>query len=271
MESDPANPSLAAVLSALKLAYQPAQRSMLHGAGARTGAKALSVRMEDSDETMTEEEYLKVLEAEKQAEMAKMMEEDPEMAEKIARIERGMKGKTGAVLAPWMKVDAKAIVEAEREREQRAVQWEMNKNVVDESEVTSEGLGIRQIKGTREVEMTWPRKPSYITDYMGFLVEKKSFETDGKWSQIAGYNRVKSLRTDYPGDFAFIEEQTTVGEAEYRVLGFKYDGAKKALFQQRIEVENVELGVGGIAAIAIFLIIVIAFFVVTAQDVRIYN
>jgi hypothetical protein len=226
METRAEVPSLAAVLSALQLAYQPAQRSRLLNAGTR--AKASSVRMEEEETTLTEDEYAAAVAAEEAAEAERLMREDPEMYAEIERINRGMQDKDGKNLAPWMNIDAKALIEDERRREERAKLWAQNENAYDESKAKEE-MNFRIMPAT-DLEMSWD--PPARADFEGLNLERR-FPGYGEWEALVLFDADKSanfIQEDpYSRRNSYIDLDLPEGGVEYRVVAVEYDGSKTVL------------------------------------------
>lgn len=193
--------------------------------------------MAEEETTLTEEDYLASVEAEKLAEEQRLMEEDPEMYEKIRAIENGMKGSKGDNLAPWMQVDARAIVEDERRREAQAKLWAQNENVYDESKAEM-GMTFTQV-GYTDVKAAWdaPKR----NDFEGLNLERR-FPGYGDWDAIIRFDEDKSayfIAVDpYSNENSFIDLDLPPGKVEYRVVAVEYDGSKTVLQKGGYEVEE---------------------------------
>lgn len=251
-ESRAAQPSLATILSSLQLAYQPpAFRRDRVG----RGNHALAARMADVEEaSMSEEDFMKEMEAEKQAERERLMKEDPELLKKMDRINRGMKSASGAELAPWMKVDAEAIVKAERARAEREMLKKTNANM----EVSGEAIGsitAKQLDGTKDVKIGWKIIDGNL---LGYEIQRRT-PYDQSFVTLSTYANDKRLRQDYcttlnEGAADYIDEEVGNGGVDYRVLTIDQVGKRQLVGQTTIQVEEGG-GLGNIVALVFLLVL----------------
>jgi hypothetical protein len=214
------NPSLANILSSLQLAYNaPASRSNHQFAGSRAlpHLRNSAYRMADDSDEM----------------------QDEMDAEKVRRVEQGMKTEAGSVeLAPWLKVDAAKLVKEKQIADKKRAQIEKNRVLaVEDDEMAPGTLTAEQLPQTEDVQLKWP---AIDGDFKGYEVER-SMDGERDWYKLAGFEREKQLLNGFQNDgvFQFVDEACPLGSGTYRVLAMQNDGRRLLVSRTRAEVERV--------------------------------
>lgn len=215
------NPSLANILSSLQLAYNaPASRSNHQFAGSRAlpHLRNSAYRMADDSDEM----------------------QDEIDAEKVRRVEQGMKTEAGSVeLAPWLKVDAAKLVKEKQIQDKKRAEIAKNRalDVEDEAVIAQGSLTAKQLPATEDVQLKWAAVDG---DFMGYEVER-TMDGEKDWFKLAGWEREKQLLNGFANDgvFQFVDEQCPVGSATYRVLAMQNDGRRLLVANTQAEVEPV--------------------------------
>jgi len=228
-ESPPVvKPSLAAILSSLQLAYQvPASRSRFH-------TRASTLRMQDQSDA----EAIAQMEKEKLLERQKMMEEDPDLVEKMDKVNKGMKSATGVELAPWLQVDAEAVVKARREQEKRDDEFRKNQQLEISGNIPKT-LQLSQLRGAPDVRIQWDSID--VPDLAGYEIQR-TLEGEGGWETLCSYDKTKSLRADFAvnngGAYDYTDEALPYQGVQYRVLAIEENGMRIGVSQNLIEVSQ---------------------------------
>jgi hypothetical protein len=183
-------------------------------------------------------EYIAQMEKEKLLERQKLMEEDPDLVEKMDKVDKGMKSATGVELAPWLQVDAEAVVKARREQEKKEEEFRKNQQLEISGSIPKT-LKLSQLAGAPDVRIQWDSID--VPDLAGYEVQR-TLEGEGGWEMLASYEKTKNLRADSAafndGAFEYTDEELPFQGVQYRVLAIEENGMRIGVSQNLIEVSQ---------------------------------
>jgi hypothetical protein len=183
-------------------------------------------------------EAIAQMQKEKLLERQKMMEEDPDLVEKMDKVDKGMKSATGVELAPWLRVDAEAVVKARREQEKKEEEFRKNQQLEIAGNIPKT-LRLSQLRGAPDVRIQWDSID--VPDLAGYEIQR-TLEGEGGWETVASYDKTKSLRADFVvnngGAYEYTDEALPYQGVQYRVLAIEENGMRIGVSQNLIEVSQ---------------------------------